>query len=55
MSARPGHLIGEFAVPFAYPRSPDLRFEPAFGELCGDVSHALRGAMGFGGAAPGAS
>ena len=43
MSARPGHLIGEFAVPFAYPRSPDLRFEPAFAELCGEVSHALRG------------
>ena len=43
MSARPGRLIGEFAVPFAYPRSPDLRFEPAFAELCGEVSHALRG------------
>ena len=43
MSARPGRLIGEFTVPFAYPRSPDLRFEPAFAELCGEVSHALRG------------
>ena len=43
MSARPGRLIGEFDVPFAYPRSPDLRFEPAFAELCGEVSHALRG------------
>jgi hypothetical protein len=23
---------------------PDLRFEPAFGELSGEISHALRGA-----------
>jgi NitT/TauT family transport system ATP-binding protein len=44
MSARPGRLIGDFAVPFPYPRSHDLRYEPAFAELCGDVSHALRGA-----------
>ena len=44
MSARPGHIVGDFPVPFAYPRSPELRFEPAFAELCGDVSHALRGA-----------
>ena len=27
-----------------YPRSHDLRFEPAFAELSGEVSHALRGA-----------
>ena len=43
MSARPGRIVGEFDVPFAYPRSPDLRFEPAFAELSGEVSHALRG------------
>ena len=44
MSARPGRIIGEFHVPFEYPRVPDLRFEPAFGELSGEISHALRGA-----------
>jgi NitT/TauT family transport system ATP-binding protein len=44
MSARPGHIVGEFPIPFAYPRSPELRFDPDFARLCGDVSHALRGA-----------
>lgn len=44
MSARPGRIVGDFAVPFPYPRSPQLRFEPAFAELAGEVSHALRGA-----------
>jgi NitT/TauT family transport system ATP-binding protein len=44
MSARPGRIVGEFAVPFEYPRSPDLRFDPAFAELSGEISHALRGA-----------
>ncbi|MCU1503276.1 MAG: transporter ATP-binding protein [Ilumatobacteraceae bacterium] len=44
MSARPGHIVGDYRVPFDYPRAPELRFEPAFAELCGEVSHALRGA-----------
>jgi NitT/TauT family transport system ATP-binding protein len=44
MSARPGRIVAEFPVPFEYPRSPDLRFEPAFAELSGQISHALRGA-----------
>jgi len=44
MSARPGRIIGGFDVPFAYPRSHDLRYEPAFAELSGRISHALRGA-----------
>jgi NitT/TauT family transport system ATP-binding protein len=44
MSARPGRIVGDFTVPFPYPRSPDLRFEPEFAELSGQVSHALRGA-----------
>mgnify|MGYP005811658013 CR=1 FL=1 len=43
MSARPGRIIAEFEVPFGYPRVPDLRFEPEFGHLAGEVSHALRG------------
>ena len=41
MSARPGTLIATFDVPFSYPRSPDLRFDAAFGELSREVSHAL--------------
>ena len=44
MSGRPGEIVGDFDVPFSYPRSPELRFDPAFAELCGQVSHALRGA-----------
>lgn len=43
MSARPGTIVASFDVPFGYPRHPDLRFEPAFAELSGQVSHALRG------------
>jgi NitT/TauT family transport system ATP-binding protein len=42
MSARPGRVVAEFEVPFAYPRSPELRFEPEFGQLASEVSHALR-------------
>jgi NitT/TauT family transport system ATP-binding protein len=44
MSARPGRIVADFTVPFPYPRSPDLRFQPEFAELSGQVSHALRGA-----------
>ena len=44
MSARPGVIIGDFTVPFPYPRSPELRFDAEFAELGGQVSHALRGA-----------
>jgi NitT/TauT family transport system ATP-binding protein len=44
MSQRPGRILHSFDVPFPYPRSHDLRFEPAFAELSGEVSHALRGA-----------
>lgn len=44
MSARPGKIIASFDVPFPYPRTHDLRYEPEFGELCGKISHALRGA-----------
>jgi len=44
MSGRPGRIVGDFDVPFGYPRSPDLRFESSFSALTGQVSHALRGA-----------
>jgi NitT/TauT family transport system ATP-binding protein len=43
MSARPGRIVAEFEVPFDYPRSPDLRFDPDFARLSGEVSHELRG------------
>ena len=41
-SAWPGRIVAEFDVPFDYPRTEDLRFDPAFAELAGRVSHALR-------------
>lgn len=44
MSARPGRIVASFDVNFPYPRSHDLRYEPEFAELCGEISHALRGA-----------
>jgi len=44
MSSRPGRIVAEFAVPFDHPREPDLRFDPEFAKLCGEISHALRGA-----------
>jgi NitT/TauT family transport system ATP-binding protein len=44
MSARPGRIVAEFDVPFEFPRNPDLRFEPEFARLSGQLSHALRGA-----------
>ena len=43
MSARPGRIIDRFEIPFPHPRTPDLRFTPEFGELCGAISEALRG------------
>ena len=42
MSARPGRIIGDFPIDFDYPRKPELRFDPAFAELCGRVSESLR-------------
>jgi lactose/L-arabinose transport system ATP-binding protein len=44
MSARPGRIIASFDVPFGLNRTHDLRYEPQFAELCGEISHALRGA-----------
>ena len=44
MSARPGRIVAEYEIPFEYPRVPDLRFEPEFAHLSGEISHALRGA-----------
>ena len=44
MSARPGRIVASYDVPFPYPRAPELRFLPEFGELSGEVSTSLRGA-----------
>jgi NitT/TauT family transport system ATP-binding protein len=46
MSPRPGRIIAEFAVPFDYPRLAELRFDPDFALLSGDISKALRGVPG---------
>ena len=42
MSGRPGSIVTTFDVPFPMPRDPDIRFTPEFGDLVGQVSHALR-------------
>ncbi len=42
MSPRPGRIVTEVAVPFAYPRSPELRFEPEFAAIAGHISAQLR-------------
>jgi NitT/TauT family transport system ATP-binding protein len=42
MSPRPGRIVTDVAVPFGYPRSPELRFDPAMATLAGEVSAALR-------------
>ena len=44
MSARPGAITAAIDIPFGFPRTHDLRYRPEFGELCAQVSHALRGA-----------
>jgi len=42
MSARPGRILKIVDVPFAFPRSPELRATPEFARLTGEVSAALR-------------
>ncbi|WP_018431208.1 ABC transporter ATP-binding protein [Hoeflea sp. 108] len=46
MSARPGHVIAEFEVPFARPRTPDIRGEPAFARLEQEIWNLLREQVG---------
>ena len=42
MSSRPGKIIGDFRIPFEYPRQHDLRYSPEFAEISGQVSEALK-------------
>ena len=42
MSRRPGRIIAEIAIPFPYPRVPELRADPDFARLCGELSRRLR-------------
>jgi NitT/TauT family transport system ATP-binding protein len=44
MSARPGRIVADYQVPFSYPRSHEIRYEPEFADLSGKISHDLRGA-----------
>ena len=46
MSPRPGRIVAEIAIPFAYPRPPELRFDPHFAAVAGQISAALREKLG---------
>jgi NitT/TauT family transport system ATP-binding protein len=41
MGANPGRVVQEIAIPVGYPRTAELRSEPAFLSLVGQVSRAL--------------
>ena len=41
MSSRPGRIIDEFDVPFEYPRTAELRYDPEFARLSGEISKSL--------------
>jgi len=42
MSPRPGRVVAEVAVPFDYPRPPQLRYQSEFAEVAAEVSRVLR-------------
>ena len=42
MSPRPGRIVSETAVPFGYPRPPELRFDPEFTAIVASVSADMR-------------
>jgi NitT/TauT family transport system ATP-binding protein len=44
MRARPGRIVAEIAVPFGRGRPAELRADPAFAKLTGQVSRTLRSA-----------
>ena len=43
MSARPGRILANITVPFPRPRAAEVRTDPAFGELIGQLWELLRG------------
>jgi NitT/TauT family transport system ATP-binding protein len=45
LAAGPGRIAAEIAVPFAYPRPPELREAPEFLRLLAETSRALRAVM----------
>jgi NitT/TauT family transport system ATP-binding protein len=44
MSARPGRIIGDYAIPFGTDRHQDVRFSPEFAEICGWINNDLKDA-----------
>ena len=48
MSERPGRILTDLPVPFGYPRSPELRYDPAFAQVTGTISASLRSEPGGG-------
>jgi NitT/TauT family transport system ATP-binding protein len=42
MSPRPGRIVSEVHVPFGYPRATELRFDPEFAAVAGEISARLR-------------
>jgi NitT/TauT family transport system ATP-binding protein len=42
MSARPGTLLADIPIPFGYPRPPELRYEPEFAKVAGEIGAVLR-------------
>lgn len=45
MSSRPGTLVADVPIPFAYPRTPELRGTAEFAQLTADLSARLREAV----------
>ncbi len=41
MSGRPGRIVAEIPIPWEYPRPPELRYDPEFAALTGQVSASL--------------
>ncbi|WP_410872160.1 ABC transporter ATP-binding protein [Nocardia sp. A7] len=43
LTGQPGRVAADIAVPFDFPRTPELRYTPEFARFCAEVSAALRG------------
>ncbi len=42
MSGRPGKIIDDIEIPFAYPRQPEIRYDPVFAQISARVSAGLK-------------